>query len=168
MSLIRVVFFLAMCSFAWNTLANESIVISGKVTDQNGSPLDLAKVRELHNDKTTTTDSKGHFQLTVLKQDTLSIQFECMSFVPLTQVLLHQEKDIQIQAILLQKAKFIKEFTLEGNRPTSPTFEKIDATKVRMIPDPSGGSIEALLTTFPGVSTNHEMSSQYSVRGGKL
>jgi hypothetical protein len=168
MSLIRVVFFLAMCSFAWNTLANESIVISGKVTDQNGSPLDLTTVRELHNDKTTTTDSKGHFRLTVLKQDTLSIQFECMSFMPLTQVLLHQEKDIQIHAILLQKAKFIKEFTIEGSIPTSPTFEKIDATKVRMIPDPSGGSIEALLTTFPGVSTNHEMSSQYSVRGGNF
>lgn len=168
MSLIRVVFLLGTLFLAWNTLASETIVISGIVTDHNGSPLDLTTVRVLQNNKTTITDNKGRFQFTILKQDTLSIQFECLTFLPLKQVFIHQNKDIQIHAVLLQKAKTINEFTIKGIKEMPASFEKVDATKVRLLPDPSGGSIEALLTTFPGVSTNHEMSAQYSVRGGNF
>ena len=36
------------------------------------------------------------------------------------------------------------------------------------MPDASGGSIEALLATMPGVHSNNELSSQYSVRGGNF
>ena len=32
----------------------------------------------------------------------------------------------------------------------------------------SGGSVEAMVTTMPGVNSSNEMSSQYSVRGGSF
>lgn len=46
------------------------------------------------------------------------------------------------------------------------TMQKIDRNELKLSPDASGGSVEALLTTMAGVNSNNEMSSQYSVRGG--
>jgi hypothetical protein len=45
-------------------------------------------------------------------------------------------------------------------------MEAVDAEKVKLIPDPAGGSIESLVVTYAGVSSGNELSSQYSVRGG--
>ena len=45
-------------------------------------------------------------------------------------------------------------------------MESLNADKIKLLPDPSGGSIESLVVTFAGVSSNNELSSQYSVRGG--
>lgn len=44
----------------------------------------------------------------------------------------------------------------------------IDAKDLKLLPDASGGSIEAMLTTFAGVNSSNELSSQYSVRGGNF
>ena len=42
----------------------------------------------------------------------------------------------------------------------------VDREKMKLSPDVSGGSVEALITTMAGVNSSNEMSSQYSVRGG--
>ena len=46
------------------------------------------------------------------------------------------------------------------------TLETLNADRVKLLPDPAGGSIESLVVTFAGVTSNNELSSQYSVRGG--
>ncbi|HAP50686.1 MAG TPA: TonB-dependent receptor, partial [Porphyromonadaceae bacterium] len=46
------------------------------------------------------------------------------------------------------------------------TMQGIDVESIRLTPDASGGSVEAVLTTMAGVSSKNEMSSQYMVRGG--
>ena len=51
-------------------------------------------------------------------------------------------------------------------RKQTTTLETLNADKVKLLPDPAGGSIESLVVTYAGVSTNNELSSQYSVRGG--
>ena len=45
-------------------------------------------------------------------------------------------------------------------------LESLNADRVKLLPDPAGGSIESLVVTFAGVSSSNELSSQYSVRGG--
>ena len=45
-------------------------------------------------------------------------------------------------------------------------FRALNADRVKLLPDPAGGSIESLVVTFAGVTSNNELSSQYSVRGG--
>src|SRR5688572_26011668 len=47
------------------------------------------------------------------------------------------------------------------------TFTRIDPKTVGQIPNVSG-SFEAILKTLPGVVSNNELTSQYSVRGGNF
>ena len=51
-------------------------------------------------------------------------------------------------------------------RKQTTTLETLNADRVKLLPDPAGGSIESLVVTFAGVTSNNELSSQYSVRGG--
>ena len=47
-------------------------------------------------------------------------------------------------------------------------LQRIEAKDLKVMPDASGGSIESMLTTFAGVNSSNELSSQYSVRGGNF
>lgn len=58
------------------------------------------------------------------------------------------------------------EVSVTAIRKQTTTMESLNADKIKLLPDPSGGSIESLVVTFAGVSSNNELSSQYSVRGG--
>lgn len=53
-----------------------------------------------------------------------------------------------------------------GTRYQTSTLQTMNADRVKLLPDPAGGSIESLVVTFAGVSSSNELSSQYSVRGG--
>ena len=44
-------------------------------------------------------------------------------------------------------------------------FTRVDPNLTFKLPSPTG-SVEALITTLPGISSTNELSSQYNVRGG--
>ncbi len=54
---------------------------------------------------------------------------------------------------------------VRSRRPGSNTIVT-DASKLVRIMPSANRSVEALIKTYPGVSSNNELSSQYSVRGG--
>jgi hypothetical protein len=60
----------------------------------------------------------------------------------------------------------LKDVEVKAQRLQTGTTEMIDITQSRQMPDATGGTIESLLATLPGVHSNNELSSQYSVRGG--
>ncbi len=47
-------------------------------------------------------------------------------------------------------------------------MQQFDKSDLKLSPDVSGGSVEALITTMAGANSSNEMSSQYSVRGGSF
>ena len=54
---------------------------------------------------------------------------------------------------------------MEDKRTRSEQIHRIDPKAINILPSASNG-VEALLKTLPGVTSNNELSSQYSVRGG--
>ncbi|MDP2112699.1 MAG: TonB-dependent receptor plug domain-containing protein, partial [Bacteroidota bacterium] len=54
------------------------------------------------------------------------------------------------------------------HRRKKTNMDRIDAKYLSSITDAGTGGVEALIKTLPGVSTNNELSSQYSVRGGNF
>jgi hypothetical protein len=67
---------------------------------------------------------------------------------------------------LYQKSKELGELEVVEIRRQTDQMQTIDAQSMRLTPDASGGSVEAVLSTMAGVSSKNEMSSQYMVRGG--
>ncbi|MDR2848176.1 MAG: TonB-dependent receptor plug domain-containing protein [Bacteroidales bacterium] len=61
----------------------------------------------------------------------------------------------------------IPEVTVTGLRMQQGTLQRIETGNIGQLPNPSG-NFEALLKIQAGVSSNNELSAQYSVRGGNF
>ena len=71
----------------------------------------------------------------------------------------------EINRRLSESTTQLPDFVVEDKQIRGSNLSPIDPKLATLIPSASGG-IEALIKTFPGVASNNELSSQYSVRGG--
>ena len=152
--------------FLQTNAAQQTLTASGFVLDNQSRPIDLASVSVLYGNQTTITDQNGYYELHLPLRDTLILQFNCLSYQTATRIIPVETKNIRLNVSLNNSDQNLKEITVLGNPSREGAFEHLDASKVRLLPDATGGSIEALLVTFAGVNSNNELSSQYSVRGG--
>jgi hypothetical protein len=67
----------------------------------------------------------------------------------------------------MEEDRKIEEVSVSGRRFDKSNITSIDPKYATLIPNASG-AFEALLKTLPGVFSNNELSSQYSVRGGNF
>ena len=62
----------------------------------------------------------------------------------------------------------LAEVTISQNRRDGGNVTRIDPKMLDQIAGSSTGAVESLIKTLPGVSSNNELSSQYTVRGGNF
>lgn len=140
--------------------------ISGKVSDEAGNPIEFASVRIAGTAIGTNTDTKGAYQLSVPARDTVMVIFSCIGYSDVKRQLIKPKGIVTLNAKLYEKAQQLQDLQVTEFKKQTNQMQNIDATKLRLTPDASGGSVESVLTTMAGVSTKNEMSSQYMVRGG--
>ena len=80
--------------------------------------------------------------------------------------LIKPQGTITLNPKLYEKTHELTELQVTEYKKQTNTMQGIDVESIRLTPDASGGSVEAVLTTMAGVSSKNEMSSQYMVRGG--
>jgi len=146
--------------------AQEKITVSGFVMDTKSHALELVNVSELNGRIATYTDESGYYSIQLPKTDTIILKYSCLSYQTATRIIPAEMKSLRVNVTLGSSSRTLNEVVIRGQQRQTNTLETLDASKVRLLPDASGGSIEALLVTFAGVSSNNELSSQYSVRGG--
>jgi len=146
--------------------AQETVTISGYVLDQQSRALELVNILDTRSLKSAITDVNGFYSMTLPAIDTLILRYSCLSYQTATRIIPAEMKNLRVNVLMNISSKNLNEITVRGQQRRTNSLETLDASKVRMLPDASGGSIEALLVTFAGVSSNNELSSQYSVRGG--
>lgn len=142
------------------------VKITGKVVDESGQPIEFATVRVLGTQVGVNTDTKGHYELTVAAQDTLVVEFTCIGYAAVKRQLIKPQGTITLNPKLYEKTHELTELQVTEYKKQTNTMQGIDVESIRLTPDASGGSVEAVLTTMAGVSSKNEMSSQYMVRGG--
>ncbi|MDP4277354.1 MAG: carboxypeptidase-like regulatory domain-containing protein, partial [Bacteroidota bacterium] len=163
-SLSLILLFFLICSFPAH--ARETVTISGFVMDMNSRAIELVKVSDHRSQLSTTTDIHGFYSLTLPKTDTVILSYSCLSYQTATRIIPIELQNPRVNVTLSISSRTLKEVTVKGQQRQTSTLQTLDVSNIRMLPDASGGSIEALLVTFAGVSSNNELSSQYSVRGG--
>ena len=150
-----------------NTVASENrILLTGYVMDSQNNALELAHVFETQQLIGVTTDADGFYSLSIPHTDTLTVRFSCLGYQTAFRIIPAEINNLRVNVQLGVESKELNEVVVTGQQRQTQSFEKLDASRIRMMADPSGGSIEALLVTFAGVSSNNETSTQYSVRGG--
>ncbi|MCH5224160.1 MAG: carboxypeptidase-like regulatory domain-containing protein [Muribaculaceae bacterium] len=146
----------------------ENVKISGKVRDQQNVPIEFATVRIGGTSIGTNTDLMGAYSLSVAPKDTIEVIFSCIGFKTVNRKLIDAKGDVTLNVQMMPDDVQLKEVEVTGFRNNINGMQSFDVDAFKLSPDVSGGSVESMLTTMPGVNSSNEMSSQYSVRGGSF
>lgn len=142
------------------------ISVSGKVTDEKDAPIEFATIRVVGTAIGTNSNLKGEFSLSVAQCDTLLVEVSCIGYASIKRQYVKPKGKITLNAKLYPKSQELREVQVVEIKRQTNQMQTIDAKALRLTPDASGGSVEAVLSTMAGVSSKNEMSSQYMVRGG--
>ncbi|MDR3193907.1 MAG: carboxypeptidase-like regulatory domain-containing protein [Tannerella sp.] len=164
---IRAVTALLFLSMSVNGLAQEGrIKLSGNVRDADGNPLDLVAVQVKNTWIGAMTNEEGFYALSVAPGDSVTLLFSCLGYNRAERIIPHVTQNMRVNVQMNYTSVELGEVSVTAIQRQTTTMETIDANRLKILPDPSGGNIESLVVTHAGVSSSNELSSQYSVRGG--
>ncbi len=143
-------------------------VVYGTISDKETKlPLEFVSVSVMGLPGATQTDSKGNYEISVPAGRKIVLAFSHISFQTVKIELNPEEgQRLQLQPELNSNATNLNEVQIEDKATRQSTLKRLDPKLIAALP--TSGGVEALLKTFPGVSSNNELSSQYNVRGGNF
>lgn len=145
----------------------QQIRIVGKVSNSQRQPLENVSVSQLNSRNGVMTNSKGEYTLSLTSADSVKVIFTLVGYLQHQYIIPRPTQDIELNVTLQEDSRELGVVTVEGKRTVTTVIERIDYLATRRASSP-WGTLESLLVTMGGVSTNNELSSQYSVRGGNF
>lgn len=146
---------------------SQTATLTGIVHDSKSKALHYANISVVGHSIGTTSDKKGYFELIVPASIDINIEVSYLSFETKTFLLnLNPGEVFNLEVELYEAANIL---------PSTDIVASSDrhGTAVRLNPEislkiPTIGGFEDMLKSLPSVSSNNELSSQYSVRGGNF
>lgn len=164
--LIIILLFLSTASLQ---AQSNNATLFGKVTDGNGKPLELANISLKNTSIGTVSNREGVYLLRIPAKKIVTIVYSMIGYQSVEKsIKASEEQKLELNVALKQIDQEIEEVQVTQNRRTKTNMDRIDAKYMTNMTDAGTGGVEALIKTLPGVSTNNELSSQYSVRGGNF
>lgn len=114
----------------------------------------------------TTTNDKGYYELNIESGKSITLIFYNINYSTFTKTLSVGNTNIELSPVL----RFKNELTgveVTDIKSRSEESVRLDPKLYSQLPTPTG-NIEDLIKTQMGVSSNNELSSGYSVRGGNF
>lgn len=141
------------------------VAVKGKVIDNEGHPLEMVNVLIKGTTNGVVTNQLGEFILPPVSGKSIVLIFSFVGYETSEREVLLSGNPFVSQVL---KAVFqpIQEIVVEGKKEENNLLT-IPQKLTERLPS-MAGSVETLIKTLPGVSTNNELSSQYSVRGGNF
>lgn len=148
---------------------SNNATLSGKVTDSSGQPVELVNVALKNYPIGTTTNRRGEYLLRIPARREVTVVFSSVGYVTAEHVLqANSEERITLNITLQSSNLEISEIQVTEQRRSGGSLVRIDPKLTGNLPSAGSGAVEAIIKTLPGVSSNNELSSQYSVRGGNF
>lgn len=163
---IRAIAALLFILVSISAFGQKHVKITGYVRDADGSPLELVLVQIKNTLNGAMTNEKGYYSINTSPGDSVAVIFSCLGYNKAERILPSLQQDIRLNVQMNYTSIDLGEVVAVGTRYQTSTLQTMNADRVKLLPDPAGGSIESLVVTFAGVSSSNELSSQYSVRGG--
>ena len=143
--------------------------IYGRVTDENGQPVELATVNEELTLHSAMTNLKGEYSFNVnTRTDTLNLVFRMIGHETRRRTLISPPDTVKLDIMLPTSNYTLENVDINATRRQTNGMQNISAEGIRFNADANGGSVESIIATQAGVSTHNELSSQYNVRGGNF
>jgi len=143
--------------------------ISGVVKDIEGNNLKNVSIFIQHTKFITRSNDKGEYSLSV-PTGKYQLNFSYADFKTVHIQVALKEGEHLLRNVTLDKKDnnyLLSEVKVVDQKDRKEGIVLLDAKSFEQFPNASQ-SFEAMLKQLPGVSTNNELSSQYSVRGGNF
>ncbi len=164
--IISLTFLIVFCSFASHQSLGQEFVVSGQIKDANQQPIPNATIHVVPKSKGTVSDLDGAFKLRLSSGD-YTLRVSHINFES-------QERQINVSAnvevdfTLTEKENVLKDVQVQSEAyeiQADPQLIRISPKNLQAMPSATG-DFNKILATLPGVASNNELSSVYSVRGG--
>lgn len=149
--------------------AQERATVSGIIKNAKGEALENANVAIVGvAGSGTNTDKNGKFSISIPANKDVQLGITYIGFSTILKTFnLKPNQKISYNPKLTKSVTFIPDVNIEEEGNRGDPMIKIEP-KLSTDFTSTSGSFEAILKTLPGVSSNNELSSQYSVRGGNF
>ncbi len=150
-----------------NSQSNNA-TLSGIITGTDGQPLELVNISLRDFAIGTTSNRKGEYLLRIPARREITVVYSLVGYKTAEEKMnAGIEERLNRNIVLESSIQKIGEVNVTEKRKNAGNNVKIDPKLLNNLPS-AGGGVEALIKTLPGVSSNNELSSQYSVRGGNF
>ena len=147
--------------------AQQKLIIHGYVFSEDHFPLEFVNVAVLGSHEGTVTDSTGKFSFTTSQKLPITVRFSSVGYAPVENKLFQLGDVTKPLRIFMSKTdENIDEVNILGKTQQDQSMTFIDPNLATTVPDATGGTVEGLVKTQIGVTSNNELSSAYRVRGG--
>jgi hypothetical protein len=147
--------------------AQKTREISGYVTDSLQKPVPGATIYINELKAGTTSNEKGYFSITIPQNQSVVLSISSIGYKTLYKTLEAGTSAVNLSISLSNYVENIDEVQIISTNERETGLNRINIRDLNHLPNPSG-NIESFIKTLPGVASNSELSSQYSVRGGSF
>ena len=165
---IRLLHFLLILLVATVVNGQDSGTLKGSVRDSIGDPVEFANVALQGTQVGTMTNPDGSFTLEIPSGRSYTVTISCVGYrTKQFGVRLDAGESRQQDISLMRDVRSIREVSISARQERGSTFQRIDVEELTYMPTATG-RVETIIKSQAGVSSNNELSSQYSVRGGNF
>ena len=155
---------------AQQTVAQNTAVISGKLTDEKGRPAAyITIVLQEEQQFNTTSGEDGRYALSIPADKPFTVVFSALNVEPFRKTVNVKSADtLRLNVMLNTKLQALREVVVK----TENLREKASTTEIEVkgttLPSVNEGIEAYLMAQGLGVQKSNELSSNYSVRGGNF
>jgi len=143
--------------------------VKGIVSNEQGQPVYGVHIKNIENSQTVISDKDGAYLIHCEAGKKIIIEISHIAYrVIEKEFFLKSGRSEQYNPILKEKRQSLDEVNIAAQVKLQNKGIYIKSKDIDKLASAGGESIEYLLKTLPGVSSNNELSSQYSVRGGNF
>ena len=161
------IFILFLCHQASGQSNNATL--KGVIVDQDGNPLDMVNIALKDYVLGTSSNREGKFTLRIPAQKNIIVFYSSIGYRSVADTIFAAVEEDIFRKIQLTEADLkLAEVTVSQQRRNGSNITRLDPKFADDMINMGTGAVEAMLKTQPGVSSNNELSSQYTVRGGNF
>jgi hypothetical protein len=148
----------------------QQATVKGTVLDNSRQALELATIGIKGRTTGTQTDAQGRYSLQVPANEELTIVVRYLGFkIQERAVRLETGQELSLDFVLEPDPQQLRQVDVRGKNENDTreqvSVTRLDPTLTKTLPS-AFGDFNMILATLPGVTSNNELSSTYSVRGG--
>ncbi len=161
--------FLTLLLLPFQLVAQQNAILKGKITDIGLKPISGANIQIESISQYTTSDTNGNYTIKTPSNQTFTLKISHISYQNIVVNFKLRSGEIKFYNPYLKiKQEQLQEVIVESNQSIKDKNITINTEQLEQLPVSGNGAVEQIIKTLPGVSSNNELSSQYSVRGGNF